>query len=134
MKIAVDFDGTLCKHRYPEIGEPLSLGIEFLKDLQKKGAKLYLDTMRSGKELEEAITWCKARGLEFDSIGPHKSQFRWTKSSKCHGDYAIDDRSIGVPVIYDELGRPYIDWSHLIEDFNERVGKDIEEYARAERK
>lgn len=121
IKIAVDFDGTLVKHRYPSIGEELPLSIDFLKDLQENGCKIYLDTMRSGKELEEAVEWCRQRGLEFDSIGPHRSQFRWTKSVKCHADLSIDDRGCGTPLFIDELERVYIDWERMIPDIKSRL-------------
>lgn len=125
LKIAIDFDGTLTKgNSYPQIAPPLLKGIEFLKQLREKGAKIYLDTMRSGKELQEAIEWCKGLGLEFDSVGPHHSQFRWTRSTKVHADYSIDDRSLGIPVLYTSLGSPYIDWEKLIPMIEERLKKE----------
>lgn len=125
LKIAVDFDGTLCLHRYPQIGEELSKGIEFLKNLREKGAHIYLDTMRSGEELKEAVDWCKERGLEFDSVGPHYSQTRWTKSPKTHADYEIDDRScFGDLISYDEMNRPYVNWINLIQDFTARLERE----------
>ena len=123
LKLAIDFDGTLCLHRYPNIGEPLVEGIEWLKQLRSRGAKLFLDTMRSGKELEEAINWCKSYGLEFDSIGPEASQMRWTSSPKCHADYGIDDRS-NLDVLYDDLNRAYINWDSLIPKFENRLRKE----------
>lgn len=127
LKIAVDFDGTLVKHRYPEIGEALTEGIKFLISLQKtNGVKIYLDTMRSGKELKDAVKFCKENGLEFDALGPHPSQKRWTDSPKCHADYSIDDRNIATPVLYDEIGRPYVDWKRLIPEFQKRVETDME--------
>lgn len=126
IKLAVDFDGTLVKHRYPKIGEPLEDGIKFLISLQKNhGVKIYLDTMRSDKELQEAVDFCKEKGLEFDSVGPHKSQYRWTNSKKCHADYSIDDRNIACPVLYDEIGRPYVDWKRLIPEFQKRLETDL---------
>lgn len=124
LKLAVDFDGTLCHHRYPQIGEELTEGIEFLKGLQKQGAQLFLDTMRSGTELEEAIKWCKDRGLVFDSIGPQISQRRWTTSPKCHADFSIDDRNATVPVLYDDKNSPFLDWKEFIPKFIERLKRE----------
>ncbi len=37
MLIAVDFDGTLVEHRYPEIGRELPFAFETLRMLQKEG-------------------------------------------------------------------------------------------------
>lgn len=38
--IAVDFDGTLCKQAWPEIGEENEILIEHLKEQQAAGARL----------------------------------------------------------------------------------------------
>lgn len=125
LQIAVDFDGTLTKGNYfPEISEPLLKGINFLIKLQEYGAKIYLDTMRSGKYLDEAIEFCQLYGLKFDSIGPSNKQKKWTTSNKCHADYSIDDRNIGIPLLYDENNKPYVDWNKLITIFKERLKID----------
>ena len=52
--IAVDFDGTLCKQAWPEIGEENEILIEHLKEQQAAGARLILWTNREGDLLEEA--------------------------------------------------------------------------------
>ena len=36
MIIAVDFDGTIVEHKYPEIGRELPFAIETLKKLQQE--------------------------------------------------------------------------------------------------
>ena len=71
--IATDFDGTIVANKFPEIGEPLKgftdkLLIEELIDAQKNGAKIILWTCRLGKQLENAIEYCKLRGLVFDAV------------------------------------------------------------------
>lgn len=66
--IAVDFDGTLCKQAWPEIGEENKILIEHLKEQQAAGARLILWTNREGDLLEEAVEWCKAHGLTFDTV------------------------------------------------------------------
>ena len=66
--IAVDFDGTLCENRFPEIGKPNFVLIEGLKALRKAGNKIILWTCRVDHWLEEAVGWCKALGLEFDEV------------------------------------------------------------------
>ena len=42
MIIGVDFDGTLCEHKYPEIGNPYLILINTLKQLRNDGHKLIL--------------------------------------------------------------------------------------------
>ena len=54
---AVDFDGTLCENRWPEIGIPNIPLIRFLKTEQEKGNKVILWTMREGKLLDKVEEW-----------------------------------------------------------------------------
>ena len=54
---AVDFDGTLCENKWPDIGEPNLPLINFLKKEQEAGKKVILYTMREGKMLEQAEEW-----------------------------------------------------------------------------
>lgn len=42
MTIAVDFDGTICKHQYPQIGPEIPFATDTLKKLQEDGHKLIL--------------------------------------------------------------------------------------------
>ena len=53
--IAVDFDGTIVSHMYPEIGVDNPNAIRVLKKLIEQGHQLILWTMRSGPELAEAV-------------------------------------------------------------------------------
>lgn len=66
--IAVDFDGTLCENRWPEIGEPKFGTIMYLKKEKKNGARLILWTCRVGEMLKNAVAWCTEYGLEFDAV------------------------------------------------------------------
>ena len=60
MIIAVDFDGTCVKHAYPKIGEDIG-AVPVLKEMVKNGHQLVLNTMRSGKLLDEAVQWFESR-------------------------------------------------------------------------
>lgn len=46
--IAVDFDGTVVTHAYPEIGDDAG-AVAVLKELTDNGCRLILYTMRSGR-------------------------------------------------------------------------------------
>ena len=46
--IAVDFDGTCVEHDYPEVGLDVEGAVETLKELQSRGHRIILYTMRSG--------------------------------------------------------------------------------------
>ena len=54
--IAVDFDGTVVTHAYPEIGDDAG-AVPVLKELTDNGCRLILYTMRHGKLLDDAIRW-----------------------------------------------------------------------------
>ena len=68
MIIAVDFDGTIVEHKYPEIGRELPFAIETLKKLQQERHRLILWSVREGKLLQEAVDFCRERGLEFYGV------------------------------------------------------------------
>ena len=57
--IAVDFDGTLCENKWPEIGNPNLPLIEYLKKQQNLGNKVILWTCRTENLLVDAIP-CRA--------------------------------------------------------------------------
>jgi len=97
MIIAVDFDGTIVEHKYPELGDEIPFAIETLKLLQKEGHQLILWTYRSGKELDEAVKYCRNLGLEFYAINKSYPEeiFDNSVSRKVNADIFIDDRNIG---------------------------------------
>ena len=63
MVIAVDFDGTIVEHRYPEIGEERPFATETLKMLIRDRHQLILWSVREGKLLDDAVEWCRQRGV-----------------------------------------------------------------------
>lgn len=99
MLIAVDFDGTIVKHRYPAIGEEIPFAIETLKKLASDRHRLILWTVREGKLLDEAIEFCRARGLEFYAVNRDYPEEEQDKNShfsrKLKVDLFIDDRNLG---------------------------------------
>ena len=69
MTIAVDFDGTIVTHEYPKIGRDIPFAIDTLKRLQKDfQVILVLWTVREGRLLDEAVEYCRERGLEFYAV------------------------------------------------------------------
>jgi len=97
IKIAVDFDGTIVEHEYPEIGKEMLFAFLTLKELNKKGARLILWTFRSGKELEEAVEFCRKNGVEFYAVNKNYPEevMNDTVSRKIDADIFIDDRNLG---------------------------------------
>lgn len=98
MTIAVDFDGTIVEHRYPYIGKEIAFAIDTLKLLQQEQHRLILWSVREGELLEEAVAWCKERGLEFYAVNrdyPEEKQQDKGFSRKLKVDLFIDDRNLG---------------------------------------
>ncbi len=126
MIIAVDFDGTIVEHQYPAIGEEIPFATETLKMLIKDQHRLILWTVREGELLDEAVEWCRARGVEFYAVNrdypeettdnnPHFSR-------KVKADLFIDDCNLGgLPdwgTIYRMISH-HKKWRHLIDEASE---------------
>ncbi|MCQ2350404.1 MAG: hypothetical protein MJ003_00315 [Paludibacteraceae bacterium] len=98
MTIAVDFDGTIVTHEYPLIGKPIPFAIDTLKKLQKElHVQLILWTYRTGKELDEAVEYCRSKGLEFYAVNSNHPEEEQGDgySRKINADIYIDDRNLG---------------------------------------
>ena len=97
IKIAVDFDGTIVEHQYPEIGKEKLFAFRTLKELEKQGARLILWTFRTGKELEAAVDYCRQNGIEFYAVNKNYPEevMDESVSRKIDADIYIDDKNIG---------------------------------------
>ena len=115
LTIAVDFDGTVVGFAYPEIGRPIPLALNVLKECMKLGDRIILYTMRSGKELDEAAEYMRSNGIELWGINTNPHQNTWTESPKAHADIYIDDQAAGCPLLYrpDVSARPVVDWKEI---------------------
>jgi hydroxymethylpyrimidine pyrophosphatase-like HAD family hydrolase len=97
IKIAVDFDGTIVEHQYPEIGKEKLFAFQTLKELEKRGARLILWTFRTGKELDDAVEYCKKNGIEFYAVNKNYPEeiLDESVSRKIDADIYIDDKNVG---------------------------------------
>jgi hypothetical protein len=98
MKIAVDFDGTIVEHKYPEIGRELPFAFETLRRLQEKNHQLILWTFRTGTTLDEAVEYCNKNGIEFYAVNKSYPEEKFDVSNtsrKIMADVFIDDRIVG---------------------------------------
>lgn len=117
--IAIDFDGTCVTHEYPKIGRFIGAQ-RVLSRIVKEGGLLILWTMRSGKELAEAVNWFTENGIPLYGIQKNPCQHNWTSSPKVYAKIYIDDAALGCPLkngLKDE--RPFVDWDaveHLLFD------------------
>lgn len=122
MTIAVDFDGTIVEHRYPEIGPEIPFATETLRMLAAEHHRLILWSVREGRLLDEAVAWCRERGVEFWAVNrdyPEETTGNNQHfSRKLKADLFIDDRNLGgLPdwgTIY-RMVTQQVKWADLVE-------------------
>jgi hypothetical protein len=95
--IAIDFDGTLCENKYPEIGTPKYDIIERAIKAQRQGDILILWTCRTEELLADAVDWCKQYGLVFDFVNENVPE----RIKKFNNDC----RKIGADEYWDDKAR-----------------------------
>lgn len=102
--IAIDFDGTLCENKWPEIGEPNWKVIYRAKKEKEAGAQLILYTMREGKLLEDAVRACESWGLKFDAVNDNTESWK--------AAFGNNPRKIGATEYWDDRAlNPLLDFA-----------------------
>ena len=115
--IAVDFDGTIVRHDFPEIGPEVPGALAVLDDLHEAGHTLLLHTARTEEYLFKAEEWCRAVGIHFDNYQDFIMNASWGHNNrKIAADYFIDDRGAGVPLNHDNT----VDWVEIRKDLVRR--------------
>ncbi len=131
--IAVDFDGTIVEHAYPEIGAEMLFAFDTLKELEKKGHKLILWTYRAGKYLEDAVDFCEQKGIRFYAVNASYPEEVLDKnvSRKINADLFIDDRNVGG----------FLGWGEIFQilhpddgDFNHQLKNEKAHHNKGEKK
>lgn len=87
--IAVDFDGTLCENRFPEIGSARPGVVAFVKMRAAEGAKMILHTCRENGTrplLDEAVAFCKAQGISLFAVNENPGNLHPARYGLSHAD------------------------------------------------
>ena len=123
LTIAVDFDGVCVYDGFP-FGHDVPGAERYLKELAKHH-NLVLWTRRSHMKhvddfnpegvdtLQIAEDWFSCRGIPLFAVNEVESDKEWSTSPKLMYDYLIDDRAVGVPLLYPEC----VDWGRLWNDY-----------------
>lgn len=138
MIISVDFDGTCVTHEFPQVGKEIGASI-VLQALSKKGHQLILSTMRcdhdfepqsdhpdiiakGGPYLTDATNWFKENGISLYGVQENPAQKLWTNSPKVYSELDIDDRNLGVPLLfYPRISnRPFVNWIKVTQLLHEK--------------
>lgn len=107
--VAVDFDGTLCTNKYPNIGEPIQQAIRYIKRERLNGSIVVLWTCRQGAPLASAVDWCERQGLAFDYINEnaaHNIAKYGGDTRKIYADVYVDDRAVAFNYLLYGGGQP----------------------------
>lgn len=114
--LAVDFDGTVVTHMYPQIGKEADDCVRVLKRVQEAGHKIVLWTCRETDPeaktdyLRAAVEWMYESGLKLHNVNDTRESddFRNPQGlrRKVLADCYIDDRNIGIPKKFG-----CVDWS-----------------------
>lgn len=112
--IAVDFDGTCVEHDYPAVGMDVEGAVDTLRELNRRGHRIILYSMRSGDKLDAAVRWFKERKIELWAVNNNPEQSEWTSSPKVYADLYIDDSALGCPIMFiDGVQRPVVKWAKV---------------------
>lgn len=112
--IAVDFDGTCVEHDYPAVGMDVEGAVDTLRELNRRGHRIILYSMRSGDKLDVAVRWFKERKIELWAVNSNPEQSEWTSSPKVYADLYIDDSALGCPIMFiDGVQRPVVKWAKV---------------------
>lgn len=98
--IAVDFDGTLCENKWPEIGAPRKHIIDRLKAAKGQGAALILWTCREGELLQQAVAAAASWGITFDAVNDSLPSWKehWRNNPRKIGATEYwDDLAVQIP-------------------------------------
>lgn len=119
MIIAVDFDGIICRGKYPNIDGLQPYAVESINSLFDNGHYIIINTCRSGDQLLVAINWMLAKGIRFHRVNdnhPDQTALHNNNSRKIYANVYIDDNNLGgfpgwLSAI-DEIGRLEYEWKN----------------------
>lgn len=103
--IAIDFDGTLCEDKFPEIGVPRKHLISMLVEYKEINPKVrYIlwtcrDNNTEERHLDKAVAWCNEQGLEFDAVNenlPEVQAMFNNDTRKVFADVYVDDKNMPI--------------------------------------
>ena len=95
MIIAVDFDGTIVEHQFPNIGREMPGAVQTLQDMSNAGHKIVIWTCRCGAYIGDMVDWLDANGVKPDAINSNVADVPGFAVPKILADVYIDDRNFG---------------------------------------
>lgn len=96
--VAVDFDGTLVKDKWPNIGAENPYAVQSITLFRQLGYKIILLTCREGEKMTKAVNWMDEHSIspDYTNCNPEAESY-WGECRKVYADLYIDDHSILIP-------------------------------------
>ena len=126
MIIAIDFDGTIVKDEFPEIGEMIPGAKDTINKLKYEGYTIIIWTCRTGVELAKAVLWLAENEIKYDYINEsckiNVAKYGWVDTRKVYASLYIDDRGLMRPLpTWEEL---YWHVHDVVPTYADKVGRD----------
>jgi hydroxymethylpyrimidine pyrophosphatase-like HAD family hydrolase len=105
MIIAIDFNGTICAGKYPDMEYPKDHVVETMRKFKNEGHYIIITTCVEGKPLDEIKTWLDNHKIPFHAINENHPVMkkRFKDCRKIYADVYIDDRNIGDIPSWDKI-------------------------------
>lgn len=110
--IAIDFDGTIVEHEYPEIGELKYEAKDVINKLYEEGHSIIIWTCRSnanGHDFNDMIDFLIDNDIMYTEANENDEVVSYGCYPKIYADIYIDDRNLfhidDWNIIYNEIKR-----------------------------
>ena len=114
--VAIDFDGTIVKDRFPEIGEMIPGAKENINRLYFEGYTIIIWTCRTHIRMLEVVEWLVKEGINYHYINKscprNVEKYGGNDTRKVYADIYIDDRGLLHPLPH---------WNEIYEMIHDRV-------------
>lgn len=105
--LSIDFDGTICEHSFPEVGELKQDAAHYIRKLYDEGFTIIINTCRSGKYEGMAEDFLQDNFIPYHYINcnlPRLIEFYAQDCRKISADIYIDDKCLmGLPETWEEI-------------------------------
>lgn len=95
LMIAIDFDGTIVDHAYPEIGALRDNARDVINELYDRGHRIIIWTARMSKYLTDVSEFLALNDIKYHKINKNLDDSPFKTWPKIAYDIIIDDRNIG---------------------------------------
>ncbi len=114
--IKIDYDKTIERADYPDVGKPVPLAIDTIIELSETYI-LILDTCRHDEQLSDAVAYLGSMGVCFDYVNENTAHSIavYGDTRKIYADYSIDDKNLFTPML-----NGCVDWNEIRKAFGMR--------------